>query len=104
MMGLANHVTFQNYDLAKRCLYLFASFPLSNGFVPSCLFEYPTPHADGTLALDYAAVYVTALYEYVNMTGDVATGKDLWVVAQAQMDNFAKYFVTPQYVSLKVNL
>ncbi len=63
VMALSNHVTFKNYDLMKRCLYLFASFPLANGFVPSCVFEYPTPHADNTLALDYAAIYVGAIWD-----------------------------------------
>jgi hypothetical protein len=33
------------------------------------------------------------------MTGDVATGKELWVVAQAQMDNFANLYLNSQYVS-----
>lgn len=99
-MGLSNHVTYQNYNLVKRCLYLFASFPLPNGFVPSCLFEYPTPHADSTLALDYAAIYVVSIYEYVNMTGDVAVAKDLWIVAKTQLDNFASLYINDQNVSL----
>lgn len=99
VMALSNHVTYQNYDLVKRCLYLFASFPISNGFVPSCAFEYPTPHADSTLAIDYAAVYVVALYEYVNMTGDITAAKELWPVVQAQMDNFANFYINSSYIS-----
>jgi alpha-L-rhamnosidase len=90
VMALTNNATFKNYNLVKRCLYLFASFPLPNGYLPPCVYEKPYPHSYETLILDYAAVYIVVLYEYVTITGDVQVAKDLWAVAQIQIDLLAK--------------
>lgn len=48
LQALANYETFRNYDLVKRCLYLFASVPDERGRVTSNLFIEPGIIADDT--------------------------------------------------------
>ena len=40
----------------------------------------------GDFILDYAALYVAALYDYVKASGDKAAGLDLWPVAKRQLE------------------
>jgi len=35
--AFTNYATFRNYDLVKRCLYLFAAFPREDGMVFACV-------------------------------------------------------------------
>lgn len=64
LQALANYVTFGNFDLVKRCLYLFAGMTLDKGEVGACLFENPEPHVDDTLLFDYSlflSLYCTTI-------------------------------------------
>jgi alpha-L-rhamnosidase len=86
LQALANYKTFRNFPLVKRCLYLFAAFPREDGLLHACVFEKPRPLPAGDVILDYAALYVAALYDYVLASGDKACGHDLWPVAQRQLE------------------
>ena len=86
VQAMANYATFRNYALARRCLYLLAAFPREDGMLHANVFEKPTPRASGDVCLDYAALYVAMLADYVQASGDVATGRDLWPVAQRQLE------------------
>lgn len=86
LQALANYVTFHADDVVKRCLYLFAGLPRSDGLVNGCVYERPVPTYADTTTLDYAALYCVTLQEYVEATGDIATGLDLWPVACRQID------------------
>jgi alpha-L-rhamnosidase len=86
LQALANYKTFRNFPLVKRCLYLFAAFPREDGLLHACVFEKPHPLAAGDTILDYAALYVAALYDYVLASGDKACGRDLWPTAQRQLE------------------
>ncbi|MFL6632015.1 MAG: hypothetical protein ACJ8HJ_06840 [Massilia sp.] len=86
LQALANYVTFRADDVVKRCLYLFAGLPRSDGLVNGCVYERPVPTYADTTTLDYAALYCVTLQEYVEATGDSAAGLDLWPVACRQVD------------------
>ena len=86
LQALANYKTFRNMELVKRCLYLFAAFPREDGLLHACVFEKPKPMAAGDVILDYAALYVAALYDYVKVSGDTACGEDLWATAKRQLE------------------
>lgn len=86
LQALTNYVTFKNYDLVKRCLYLFASLPREDGLLAACVFERPRPTRGGDYIMDYAVLYGAALLDYVRASGDTATGRDLWPVVRRQLE------------------
>ncbi|MES1199557.1 MAG: glycoside hydrolase [Pseudomonadota bacterium] len=86
LQALTNYVTFRQNDLVKRCLYLFAAHPRSDGLVAACVYEKPRSRYGGLHIVDYAALYNVALADYVDATGDVETGRELWPVAKRQLE------------------
>ena len=50
--ALASYATFRNYDLVKRCLYLFGGSRFPDGRVSACLFTKPEVWADDTYMFD----------------------------------------------------
>jgi hypothetical protein len=86
LQARADYVSFQNKDLVKRCLYLFAGLPREDGLLSACVFEKPTPICGGTYIMDYAILYGAALLDYVHATGDAHTGAELWPVVQRQLE------------------
>lgn len=86
LQALVNYATFGANDVVKRCLYLFAGLPRSDGLVNGCVYERPVPSYADTTTLDYAALYCVTLQEYVEATGDTACGAALWPVARRQVD------------------
>ncbi|KAH8150218.1 uncharacterized protein LAJ45_05904 [Morchella importuna] len=78
LQALANYYTFKNYDLVKRCLYLFAGFPREDGSVPAAIFERPVTRRAGDYILDYDVLFGVTVLDYVEASGDKATGHDLW--------------------------
>ena len=55
--ALVNYETFKNYDLVKRCLYLFAGACMNGGQVGACLFTAPKVQVDDTALFDYSLLY-----------------------------------------------
>ncbi len=92
LQALANYETYKNYDLVKRCLYLFAAQTKDDGQVGACLFTEPEIVVDDTFLLDYSMFYGAALLDYYIVTGDLETLKDLSVCAYRQMEIGAKQF------------
>ena len=84
--ALSNYATFRANDVVKRCLYLFAAFPRADGLVNACVYEHPRPKAGSVFMMDYAALFTVAVADYVEATGDLATGHDLWPVVARQLE------------------
>jgi hypothetical protein len=85
--SLANNYSYQQYDLTRRCLYLFAGVSAPDGYLIANVFEKPTPHPqEGQLFLDYALLFNVALKDYYEASQDCETAEDLWVVAKKQLD------------------
>ena len=53
LQALANYETFHNYNLVKRCLYLFGGLSNELGMVPACVFEKPKPAMDDSGRRDF---------------------------------------------------
>lgn len=85
LQAMANAVTFKNFDLVKRCLYLFAGLTREDGLVNGCLYEKPVPHGSGSCPLDYALLFGPTLLEYARESGDWQTARELWPVALRQL-------------------
>jgi alpha-L-rhamnosidase len=86
LQAIANYKTFKNYDLVKRCLYLFAGLTNENGQVSACLFIEPELLPDDTFLYDYSLFFVDCLYNHYNATKDMETLKDLWPIAFRQIE------------------
>lgn len=86
LQALTNYVTFQNSDLVKRCLYLFAGLTQNEGRVGACLFLEPAPQVDDTALFDYSLFFVSCLYDYYEATGDRETLAELYPTAGCQVE------------------
>ncbi|MCF0133210.1 MAG: sugar hydrolase [Blautia sp.] len=86
LQARANYVSFKNYDLAKRCLYLFAGMPFNEGKISACVFTEPEPAPDDTYLMDYALLFGAALYDYYEATKDMDTLVDLYPTAIRQIE------------------
>ena len=92
MESLANMYSFQTHDLTRRCLYLFAGLSAENGIIYANSFETPKPHPQyACYLLPYNLLFISTLLEYVNATGDMKTGRDLWKVGKRQLDDAIEY-------------
>lgn len=86
LQALANYDTFRNFDLVKRCLYLFAAQTRDDGMVSACLFTEPKFIVDDTFLLDYSMFFGAALLDYYKASGDMKTLHDLSECAYRQME------------------
>lgn len=86
LQALTNYVTFQNNDLVKRCLYLFAGLTQNEGRVGACLFLEPKLQVDDTALFDYSLFFVSCLHDYYEATKDMETLKELFPTAARQIE------------------
>ena len=75
LQALANYYIFKNYDLVKRCLYLFGGLLMEGGQVGACVYEEPQPLVDDIYLYDYSLFFVATLYDYYMETKDMKTLK-----------------------------
>ena len=92
LQALANYATFQNYDLVKRCLYLFAGITREDGKISACLFVEPKYQADNTFFFDYSLFFISALKDYYEATKDKVILDELWNTAKTQLLIASKEF------------
>ena len=85
LQALTNSVTYRNFDLVKRCLYLFAGTADENGRIAACLFTEPEIEADDTFMFDYSLFFIPALLNYSRTSGDKEAVKDLLPIALHQL-------------------
>lgn len=86
LQAKADYETFKNYELVKRCLYLFAGLTRDDGKVGACLFTEPEYIVDDTFFFDYSLFFVSSLYDYYKETNDLETLKELWPCAKRQIE------------------
>ncbi|MBQ9154420.1 MAG: hypothetical protein IJ130_11470 [Solobacterium sp.] len=84
--ALTNYETYRNYDLVKRCLYLFAGSTLENGRLASNIFTEPEPECDFQTMFDYTLFYISTLWDYYCRTHERQTLKDLEPVCMKQYE------------------
>ena len=86
LQALVNYETFENFDLVKRCLYLFAGLRQNDGRIGACLFLKPDLLVDDTYLLDYALLFLPTLQDYLNASNDRKTALELWPSAFRQIE------------------
>ena len=85
LQALVNYETYQNYDLVKRCLYLFAGLLDDVGRVPGSVFTKPV-NRPGSIMFDYPLLFIPTLYEYMVASNDKKTAEELYEIALLQME------------------
>lgn len=93
LQALADYATFKNYDLVKRCLYLFGGTTAKDGRIVANVFTSGNPQPDDTFLLDYSLFFVSSLYDYYQETKDNETLRDLFPIAQKQVEYTKKHYV-----------
>jgi hypothetical protein len=89
--ALANYCTYNNSEIVKRSLYLFAAGECNAlGFLPSYVYETPYYFSGRANITDYALLYVVSLCDYFENTKDMETVADLLDICKAQLDNYEK--------------
>lgn len=80
LQARANYYTFKNYDLAKRCLYIFAGLLFNEGKLSACVFTKPDFEPDDTDLLDYALFFPSAAHDYLKgvMNGRTTIPTKTW--------------------------
>lgn len=99
LQSLANAYSFQNWDLVRRCLYIFAALAdPTDGRLHGNVFEDPMLHPQyQNYMLTYALLYNSTLLQYIRDTGDLETARDLWPVAHRQVED-ALFSVGDDYI------
>ncbi|KFY98278.1 hypothetical protein V498_01543 [Pseudogymnoascus sp. VKM F-4517 (FW-2822)] len=85
LQALTNYCTFKDFNLVKRCLYMFASLPREDGSIPACVFEKPKLSAASDYIVDYDALFGPTVYEYTIASGDEQTAIELWPTVLSSM-------------------
>ncbi len=87
--ALTNYYTFNNLQIVRRCLYLFAAGDCNNlGFLPSYVYDTPYYHSGEAHIADYALLFVVAVCDYYEHTADTAVVNDLLQICKSQLDSF----------------
>lgn len=97
LQALVNASTFRNFDLVKRCLYLFAGLVREDGAVGSCLYAEPRLQVDNIFLLDYSLFFVPVLLDYARASGDTECLRELAPTAHRQLE-LARQYLGPDGV------
>lgn len=88
LQALVNYCTVKDTDLVKKCLYLFAGLCDEEGRVPACLYEKPSPMNGEIFLYDYSLLFMAALWDYYEFSGDKELCAELFDVAYHQFERF----------------
>ncbi len=86
LQALANYVTFDNVELVKRCLYLFAAMTAEDGKISANVFVKPKYTPDDTFLFEYSMFFISTLYDLHNAHPDLELVRELYPTAKKQMD------------------
>lgn len=86
LQALANYATFKNYDLVKRCLYLFTATLIEGRTVAPCLYTNRAPYVDAGPISDYSLLYIACVNDYFEETKDRELAEELFDTVMKQID------------------
>lgn len=86
LQAKANYVTFDQENLVRRCLCLFAGMTAEDGRIPANVFVKPQVVPDDTFLYEYSLFFISTLHDYNEAHPDPDFARELFPVAQAQMD------------------
>lgn len=101
LQALANYATYRDFDLVKRCLYLFAGDTFEDGRVSNNIFIYPEPEADDQYMFDYSLFFINTLWDYYEVSGDMETLRELESTAKRQYELSKTGFDKNNLIDLK---
>ncbi len=85
LQALVNGVSFRNFALIERCLYLLATALDDDGLIPGCVFDRPTA-TRGCDAVDYALLFGATLLDHLEMSGNRDFVEGFFDLALHQLD------------------
>lgn len=86
LQALANYETFDQVDLVKRCLYLFAGMTTEEGKISANVFVEPKVVPDDTFLYEYSLFFISTLYDLYKKHPDFEMLKRLYPICKKQMD------------------
>ena len=86
LQALANYATFDQTELVKRCIYLFAGMTAENGKISANVFVEPNIVPDDTFLYEYSLFLVSTLYDYYQRHPDMTMIKQIYPICKKQMD------------------
>ncbi|MBQ7221745.1 MAG: hypothetical protein IJS28_12295 [Synergistaceae bacterium] len=86
LQALANYVAFDNTDLVKRCLYLFAGMTTEEGKISANVFTRPENIPDDTFLYEYSLFFISTLYDLNKAHPDAELVRELYPTCRRQMD------------------
>lgn len=86
LQALANYATFDQTELVKRCLYLFAAMTTEEGKISANVFVKPKNVPDDTFLFEYSLFFISTLYDFHHAHPDKEFVKELYPIAKKQMD------------------
>jgi len=92
LQALANYATFDQTDLVKRCLYLFAGMTAEDGRISANVFTKPKNVPDDTFLFEYSLFFISTLYDLHQAHPDIELVKELYPIAKRQMDITLRMF------------
>lgn len=92
LQALANYATFDQTDLVKRCLYLFAAMTTEEGKISANVFVKPENVPDDTFLFEYSLFFISTLYDLHQAHPDEEMVKELYPIAKKQMNITLKMF------------
>lgn len=84
LQALVNYETFKNYELVKKCLYLFAGLKQNAGSVAACIYTKSDYKPSDVYLFDYSLLFISCLYDYYTATGDIEFLRELYPIAKRQ--------------------
>lgn len=86
LQALANYATFDNKELVRRCLYLFAGMTTEDGRISANVFVKPKNIPDDTFLFEYSLFFISTLYDLNEAHPDIKIVKELYPTCKKQMD------------------
>lgn len=86
LQALANYATFDNSQLVRRCLYLFAGMTTEEGKISANVFVKPNNVPDDTFLFEYSLFFISTLYDLNVAHPNEKVVKELYPTCKKQMD------------------
>lgn len=94
LQALSNYKSFQQNDLVKRCLYLFAGMTSVDGRISANVFTKPKANPDDTFLFDYSLFFISVLHDFIENENESEVLAELYPIAKKQMD-YSLNFIKP---------
>lgn len=92
LQALADYASFDQTDLVRRCLNLFAGMTTEEGKIPANVFVKPQNVPDDTFLFEYSLFFISVLYDLHQKHPDAELVKELYPAAKKQMNITLKMF------------